>query len=151
MYKYIFGKQIKPLYLINTLELYLDRLLFLILLPVAVLNGFEAGTYIYFFLQLQLGSRVKFPSSMFSRHVCLSLHRGRTMNFTRLIPLFFSSYLPLSRNKVAVYKSEVVLYTHITWFYSVKVSEDLCMTYWYTIVSLLASGILYLAACVFCL
>lgn len=46
MYKYIFGKQIKPLYLINTLEFYLGRLLYLILLPVAILNGFEAGTYI---------------------------------------------------------------------------------------------------------
>lgn len=46
IYKYIFGKQIKPVYLINTLELYLGRLLFLILLPVAVLNGTEAGSYL---------------------------------------------------------------------------------------------------------
>lgn len=46
IYKYIFGKQVKPVYLINTLELFLGRRLFLILLPVAVLNGIEAGSYI---------------------------------------------------------------------------------------------------------
>jgi len=33
------------------------------------------------------------------------------MNFTKLIPLFFSAYLPLLRNEVTICIREVVLYT----------------------------------------